>query len=72
MTTEELYREFETLTVEMVVEEKHDILECAAMMMAQAMRIYKTALTPDDYESMIKAVLESSDGITEMEPPTLQ
>jgi len=40
--------------------------------MAQAMRIYKTALTPDDYESMIKAVLESSDDITEMEPPTLQ
>ena len=72
MTTEELYRQFETLTVEMVIEEKHDILECAAMMMAQAMRIYKTALTPDDYESMIKAVLESSDGITEMEPPTLQ
>ena len=65
-------RQFETLTVDMVVKEKHDILECAAMMMAQAMRIYKTALTPDDYESMIKAVLESSDGITEMEPPTLQ
>ena len=59
MTTEELYRKFETLTVEMVVEEKHDILECAAMMMAQAMRIYKTALTPEDYESMIKAVLET-------------
>jgi len=72
MTTEELYRQFETLTVDMVVKEKHDILECAAMMMAQAMRIYKTALTPDDYESMIKAVLESSDDITEMEPPTLQ
>ena len=72
MTTEELYRQFETLTVDMVVKEKHDILECAAMMMAQAMRIYTTALTPEDYESMIKAVLESSDGITEMEPPTLQ
>ena len=72
MTTEELYRRFETLTVDMVVKENHDILECAAMMMAQAMRIYKTALTPDDYESMIKAVLESSDDITEMEPPTLQ
>ena len=72
MTTEELYRQFETLTVDMVVKEKHDILECAAMMMAQAMRIYKTALTPDDYESMIKAVLESSDDITEIEPPTLQ
>ena len=40
MTTEELYRQFETLTVDMVVKEKHDILECAAMMMAQAMRIY--------------------------------
>jgi len=72
MTVEELYRKFETLTVEMVVEEKHDILECAAMMMAQAMRIYKTALTPEDYEVMVKTILESSDGITEMEPPTLQ
>ena len=72
MTTEELYRQFETLTVEMVIEEKHDILECAAMMMAQAMRIYKTALTPEDYEVMVKTILASSDDITKMEPPTLQ
>jgi len=72
MTVEELYRKFEKLTVDMVVEEKHDILECAAMMMAQAMRIYKTALSPEDYEAMIKAILESSDNITAMEPPTLQ
>jgi len=70
MTTEELYRQFETLTVEMVVEEKHDILECAAMMMAQAMRIYKTALTPEDYQSMMKTVLESKDVITEVESST--
>jgi hypothetical protein len=42
------------------------------MMMAQAMRIYKTALSPEDYEKMIKTILESSDNITEMEPPTLQ
>ena len=72
MTTEELYRQFETLTVDMVVKENHDILECAAMMMAQSMRIYKTALSPEDYESMIKTILESSDNITEMESPTLQ
>ena len=72
MTVEELYRKFETLTVEMVVEEKHDILECAAMMMAQAMRIYKTALTPEDYELMVKTIVESRVDITEMEPPTLQ
>lgn len=72
MTVEELYRKFEKLTVDMVVEEKHDILECASMMMAQAMRIYKTALSPEDYEAMIKTILESSDNITEMEPPTLQ
>ncbi len=72
MTVEELYRKFETLTVDMVVEEKHDILECAAMMMAQAMRIYKTALSPEDYEAMIKTILESKVDITEMESPTLQ
>ena len=70
MTTEELYRQFETLTVDMVVKEKHDILECAAMMMAQAMRIYKTALTPEDYQSMMKTVLESRDVITEVESST--
>ena len=34
--------------------------------------VTKTALSPEDYESMIKAILESSDNITEMEPPTLQ
>ena len=72
MTVEELYRKFEKLTVDMVVEEKHDILECAAMMMAQAMRIYKTALSPEDYEVMIKTIIESRVDITEMEPPTLQ
>ena len=72
MTVEELYREFETLTVEMVVDEKHDILECAATMMAQAMRIYKTALSPEDYEVMIKTIIESRVDITEMESPTLQ
>ena len=72
MTTEELYRQFETRTVDMVVKENHDILECAAMMMAQAMRIYKTALTPEDYEVMVKTILESRIDITEMEPPTLQ
>ena len=72
MTTEELYRKFETLTVDMVVEEKHDILECAAMMMAQAMRIYKTALSPEDYEVMIKTIIESRVDITEMKSPTLQ
>ena len=72
MTVEELYRKFEKLTVDMVVEEKHDILECAAMMMAQAMRIYKTALSPEDYEVMIKTIIESRVDITEMESPTLQ
>jgi len=72
MTVEELYRKFEKLTVDMVLEEKHDILECAAMMMAQAMRIYKTALSPEDYEAMIKTILESKVDITEMESPTLQ
>ena len=72
MTVEELYRHFEKLTVDMVVDDKHDILECAAMMMAQAMRIYKTALSPEDYEKMIKTILESSDNIPEMESPTLQ
>ena len=72
MTVEELYRKFEKLTVDMVLEEKHDILECAAMMMAQAMRIYKTALSPEDYEAMIKTILESRVDITEMESPTLQ
>ena len=45
MTVEELYRKFEKLTVDMVVEEKHDILECAMRHCddgIQAMRIYKT------------------------------
>ena len=42
------------------------------MMMAQAMQIYKTALTPEDYEVMVKTIVESRIDITEMEPPTLQ
>ena len=72
MTTEELYRKFESLTVEMCVEEKHDILQCAAIMMAQSMRIYRNALTEDDYHVMIKTVLEGSNDIEKVESPTLQ
>ena len=40
MTFEQVYREFEKLTGELVVGGNNDILECAGVMMAQALRIY--------------------------------
>ena len=63
---DELYEEFEKLTM------KHEPFLVAGIMMAQAMKIYKAMLSPDEFKLMTEHILESRDSILEVEKPTLQ
>ena len=60
----ELYREFEKLTM------KHEPLMAAGIMMAQAMKIYKAVLSEEEYRMMTGHILDSRDEIS-IEKPTL-
>ena len=72
MTFEQVYREFEKLTGELVVGgNNNDILECAGVMMAQALRIYKTTLSENEYQIMTETIIKSRDDVTAMEMPTI-
>ena len=64
---DKLYREFEKLSVQ------GEPLTVAGIMMAQAMKIYKAMLSPDEFKLMTEHILESRDNINiEVDKPTLQ
>ena len=63
---DELYEEFEKLSVQ------GEPLTVAGIMMAQAMKIYKAMLSPEEFKLMTDHILESRDSILEVEKPTLQ
>ena len=65
------YRKFEKLTEELCKNGQHGPLEVAGVMMAQAMRIYKTALADDEFERLVETILESRHGITPFQKPTI-
>tara|TARA_B110001454_G_C12596848_1_gene382735 strand:- start:175 stop:405 length:231 start_codon:yes stop_codon:yes gene_type:complete len=69
--TEELYKKFEDFTIELCVRENTDILVCAGIMMAQALRIYKTTLSEHEFELMTAAILSSRDRVQELKSPPL-
>ena len=71
MTFEELYREFEKLTHDLCVDGKNEYLECAGIMMAQAMKIYKNVLHEDEFNIMIEAILKSTTELSVLKKPTL-
>ena len=71
MTFEELYHEFEKLTHDLCIDGKNEYLECAGIMMAQAMRIYKSMLTENEFNIMVETILKSRPEITAIEKPTL-
>ena len=62
---EELYRKFEKLSME------HEPLTSAGIMMAQALTIYKTSLSEEEFKRITEHILESRDNILEVERPTL-
>ena len=61
----------EKLTEELCKNGQHGPLEVAGVMMAQAMRIYKTALKEEDFDHLIETILESRHGITPIQKPTI-
>ena len=71
MTFEELSREFEKLWVDLCAEGENDPLACAGIMMAQAMRIYKSMLTENEFNMMVETILKSRPDITSIEKPTI-
>ena len=71
MTFEELSRQFEKLWVDLCEDGKQDPLACAGIMMAQAMRIYKTMLTENEFNIMVETILKSRPEITTIEKPTI-
>lgn len=71
MTFEELSREFEKLWVDLCAEGENDPLACAGIMMAQAMRIYKSMLTENEFNIMVETILKSRPEITTIEKPTI-
>jgi len=60
---QQVYNRVLTMLSDIVVE--NDPLMVAAVMMTQAMSIYKTALTPDEYESMITKIYQSRSMVRE-------
>jgi len=60
---QQVYNRVLTMLSDIVVE--NDPLLVAAVMMTQAMSIYKTALTPDEYENMITKIYQSRSMVRE-------
>ena len=63
---EKAYRDFEKLSLE------HEPLASAGVMMAQAIKIYKTMLSEEEFNLMTQHVLNSVDDIEPLQTPTLQ
>ena len=61
MTLEEIYREYERLTLELCTQEDDNTLECAGAMMGQAMKLYKLALSPDDFDALMQVISHASE-----------
>jgi hypothetical protein len=63
MTLEEIYRKYEKLTLEICAGEvTHDnTLECAGAMMGQAMKLYKLALSPEDFDGLMHIISQAAE-----------
>jgi len=51
--------------------EKNDPLVVAGIMMAQAIKIYKTALPEEDFDRMMDTISDSKDIVKPLRTPTL-
>jgi len=51
--------------------EKNDPLMVAGIMMAQAIKIYKTALPDEDFERMMDTIADSKDIVKPLNTPTI-
>jgi len=67
---EELYQEMLNVTSHMV--EEYGGMEVAAIMMAQALSIYKTGLDEIDYNKMVDSISASRSKVQKFTPTFLQ
>ena len=65
------YRTIEKLINKLCVDDGHTPLEVAGVMMAQAMRIYKTALGEEEFNRMVETILETRKDVTPFQKPTI-
>jgi len=63
---QQMYRDLNNLC------EKNDPLMVAGIMMAQAIKIYKTALPEEEFERMMNTISDSKDIVKPLNTPTLQ
>ena len=62
---QQMYRDLNKLC------EKNDPLMVAGIMMAQAIKIYKTALPEEDFERMMDTIADSKDIVKPLNTPTI-
>ena len=67
---ENLYEQYLMFTDSMVVE--HGAMQVAAVMMAQAMSIYRTALDEIDYNKMVDSISSNRSQVKKFTPTFLQ
>ncbi len=68
--TERVYREFEHF-VGQQFSNKTDPLVVAGIMLAQALKIYKTALSDSEFDGMLDAIIRERDKITAIDLPVI-
>lgn len=64
---ENLYQDYWAFHAQMI-DKDNDPMEIAAILVAQAMSIYKTILDPEDYERMVDSISDSRDKVQRLEP----
>jgi len=64
---EDLYQDYWSIHSKKI-DENHSPLEIAAVILAQALSIYKTCLDNEDYNKMIDNISEMRDNVKELKP----
>jgi hypothetical protein len=67
---EEIYEKLWAVISELP--EHYEPLEVAGVMTAQAMTIYKTMLSPEEFEMMAESIYNSRDKVKKLERPVIQ
>jgi hypothetical protein len=51
-----------------MIDKEHSPMEIAAILVAQALTLYKTVLDEDEYNGMVDSISDSRDKITKLTP----
>jgi hypothetical protein len=64
---EDLYQDYWAFHASMI-DKDHSPIAIAAILVAQALSIYKTVLEEDEYEHMVDSISDSRDKVTKLTP----